>query len=97
MQKHFDMREEEFLGVTKLGQSDADGNSPILFITDDATTEIANVTFTLRVGSLTPMAARELYESLDGAPQTFHEILAQYYFDVFGEDINDPLTHSANS
>ena len=87
IQKHYDITGEEFDGVVSFGPEDNPGTLRILC--GPQIQKISNVTFTLRVGALTPMAAKELYESLSEAPQAFLEILAQYYFDVTGKDIHD--------
>ena len=86
--QHFDLTGDKFLGTTTLR---GDDKNPMLVLqTGGQYAAVANVTFTLRLGSLTPVAARELWETLDDAPQPFLEYLAQYYFDTYGEDISDP-------
>jgi len=46
----------------------------------------ANHTFTVSFGLLRPTTIKELWENLEG-PDAWHETLAQYYFDLTGDDI----------
>ena len=87
--RHFDTAGDEFSGTTRLGEHD--GEPALIFQMGEDKKNVANVTFTLRLGALTPVAARELRESLDEAPPLFLEYLSQYYFDIYGKDISDPM------
>jgi len=46
----------------------------------------ANHTFTASFGMLRPTTIKELWENLEGS-DAWHETLAQYYFDLTGDDI----------
>lgn len=90
MPNHYDLTGEPFAGVTEF--LNEDGEPVIVLKTEANVREVSNKTFTLRLGTLTPTAAYELWDCVDGdtpAEIAFREDLAQYFFDIYGRDIGD--------
>lgn len=87
MAKKYDFTQKPFSGIF------ADDEEAGIKLTFDAqSTEVANVVVSLRLGSLAPSAAKEIFDFCDmehADESAFKADLAQYYFDCTGNDIAD--------